>query len=146
MSVLNEVTPIFAVYLNTIDGLKKHFANFYGTTIDTEGLNDSEVVDKVQNDDAEIFSMINELEQKIKTGNFEKVKSDLLVDVNWAQFGGFMHEKMGKMEDALFCGSVERAFDLFKRAYKDVGKTSEQIMKEKLDDFEKNLEKVDQFF
>lgn len=147
MNEISAVTPIFAVSLITKTGKKQHFANFYGTTINYQkGLDQAKVEAEVQKNDAKIFGMIEELEQRIKTGDFKKVKSDLLVEVNWAQFGGFMHKDMAKMEDAISCSSVERAFDLFKREYSNVGKTEKQIMDEKLKAFKKSLNAMDDDF
>ena len=144
---VKAITPIFAVYLVTKSRKKEHFANFYGTTFNYEkGLTQSKIEADVKEKDAKIFGMINELEQLIKVGNFNKVKSDLYVEINWAQFGGFIHKNMAEMEDAISCSSVEDAFYLFKKQYETIGKTDKQILDKKLEDYKENLDAIDDVF
>ncbi len=147
MAEINAVTPIFVVKFITNDDKKVHFANFYGTTIESEkGASQAEVEAKVQKNDVKILKMLEELEEKIKSGGFDKIKQDLLVEINWAQFGGFMHKMNAEMEDVLSCKNVKSAYNKFIREYADCNKTEKEILDERLEQFEKSLNYFSKFF
>ncbi len=113
---INELTPVYSVffYMSDKPDERIHFANFYGATIPfskTPRPDDAGIKAEIQ----KLCELIDEKQKK--EGLYLDITDELFTQINYAQFGGFMHKRIAEMEDASACKTAEGAMQRFQRAY-----------------------------